>query len=141
MAQLSLHRSLPFKVGIPLWILINGHPIGIMRGSEARITLPESNYTLGVKIIFPVGKRKFEIGSEESVTISEETPLTIRIEDRERIWNILFDIDLVAYIVFIFLTLNEPWNTIYHVISEGFFAIWLLRIYLIRKQYFKFSKL
>ena len=37
----------------------------------------------------------------------------------------------------LFIELPEPWNVVYHVLSEGFFAIWIIRILVIRNRYFK----
>ena len=61
----------------------------------------------------------------------------MRITDRERWWNLLFDLDLVIWIACMFIELPEPWNVVYHVLSEGFFVLWLLRILIIRKRYFR----
>ena len=35
------------------------------------------------------------------------------------------------------LHLPEPWGLIYEILSNGFFAVWLLRVWIIRKKYFK----
>jgi hypothetical protein len=34
----------------------------------------------------------------------------------------------------------EPWGTIYEMVSNGFFAVWLLRIWIIRKSYFNIEE-
>ena len=59
--------------------------------------------------------------------------------DRERWWNILFNIDVLLWLIKRFSTFGEPWDTVYEVLSNGFFVIWMLRIWLIRKNYFQFT--
>lgn len=61
---------------------------------------------------------------------SQHTTVTFR--DRERLWNILFDLDLVAWLVSLFVTFPP----IYRIVSDAFFAIWLVRLIAIRKRYY-----
>ena len=35
------------------------------------------------------------------------------------------------------INLPEPWGLIYEMLSNGFFAVWLMRVWIIRKKYFK----
>ncbi len=137
MALLTLHRKQRFKVAIPYWVFIDGQPVGMMRSSDVGIELPEGSYNLAVKIVLGLWKWRFDIGGDTVVTLSEQLPTRVRITDRERWWNLLFDLDLVIWIACMFIELPEPWNVVYHVLSEGFFAIWILRILIIRKRYFK----
>ena len=137
MAILTLHRKQRFKFAIPYWVFIDGQPVGMMRSSDVGIDLPEGSYNLAVKIVLGLWKWRFDIGGDTVVTLSEQIPTRVRITDRERWWNLLFDLDLIIWIACMFIELPEPWNVVYHVLSEGFFAIWLLRILIIRKRYFK----
>ena len=137
MALLTLHRKQRFKVAIPYWVFIDGQPVGMMRSSDVGIDLPEGSYNLAVKILLGLWKWRFDIGGDTIVTLSEQLPTRVRITDRERWWNLLFDLDLIIWIACMFIELPESWNVIYHVLSEGFFAIWILRILIIRKRYFK----
>lgn len=137
MALLTLHRRQRFKVAIPYWVFVDGQPVGMMRSSDVGIDLPEGSYNLALKIVLGLWKWRFDIGGDTVVTLSEQLPTRVRITDRERWWNLLFDLDLVIWIVCMFIELPEPWNVVYHILSEGFFAIWILRILIIRKRYFK----
>ncbi|MDD7500010.1 MAG: hypothetical protein SPK60_01000, partial [Sodaliphilus sp.] len=38
---------------IPLWVLIGGRPVGLMRGKEVKIELPKGVYSLGVRFCVP----------------------------------------------------------------------------------------
>ena len=97
MAILTLHRKLLMKIGIPYWLFfapcssesgaqaskarsIYGQPIGIMRGKEANIQIPEGTYNIGVKMVFALWKWRFCIGSETQATLTEgeKTKLLIR---------------------------------------------------------------
>ena len=137
MALLTLHRKQRFKVAIPYWVFVDGQPVGMMRSCDVGIDLPEGSYNLAVKIVLGLWKWRFDIGGDTVVTLSEQLPTRVRITDRERWWNLLFDLDLIIWIACMFIELPEPWNVVYHVLSEGFFAIWIIRILVIRNRYFK----
>lgn len=137
MALLTLHRKQRFKVAIPYWVFIDGQPVGMMRSSDVGIDLPEGSYNLAVKIVLGLWKWRLDIGGDTVVTLSDQLPTRVRITDRERWWNLLFDLDLIFWIACMFIELPEPWNVVYHVLSEGFFAIWIIRILVIRNRYFK----
>lgn len=135
MPTLTLHRKQWLKVGLPYWVFINGQPIGIMRGREVNIHIPKGIYIVGTKLVFPLWRWRFELSGETSITLSDKD-IQLQITDRERWWNLLFDIDLCLWIASFFVELPHPWNIVYHILSEGFFALWLIRIVLIRKRYF-----
>lgn len=139
MTQLILHRRQLLKVGIPYWVFINGHPVGFMNSKDAVIQMVAGQYNLGVKIVFRIKKWQFTIGSEEPITLENDSNCHVTISDKERWWNLLFDVDLVLWLICFFVTIPEPWNYLYHILSEGFFALWLIRIWVIRKRYFVFD--
>lgn len=141
MAILTLHRKpLLGRLALPLWVFINGQPVGMMRSESVSIQMPEGTFKLSVKLIFQIWRWRFEIGGEDMITTSEATPTSIEITDRERLWNILFDLDLVIWLASLFFTLPHAWNIVYHVLSDGFFVVWIIRIMLIRKRYFHLEK-
>ena len=137
MPTLTLHRRQMFKLSIPYWVFINEHPIGIMQGKEVSIELPPSQFDLSIKILFRLFKWQFSIGGKRKACLSEGEHLHLRITDKERWWNILFDIDLVLWLAKMFFELPHPWNIVYEVVSNGFFALWLARICFIRNRYFQ----
>jgi len=51
----------------------------------------------------------------------------------------VFSLDMVLWIASLFIELQKPYSTIYHIVSEGLFAIWLIHIVVIRKKYFRIS--
>lgn len=135
---------------LPLWVFVripdavdavpaelhNDQFVGLMRTREVSVALPEGRFVVGVKIIFKLAKWTFSIGGEREIKTSNDRSTTLVISDRERLWNILFNIDLVVWAASFFFTLSAPWNVVYHVLSDGFFALWILRIIIIRKRYF-----
>lgn len=129
------------KLFLPLWVFINGQPLGVMRGEGVTIELPEGTYNIAVKLLFQVWKLRFGIEGSSIVTASESLPLNLRVTDRERLWNILFDLDLVVWLASLFFTLPSPWNLVYHVLSDGFFLIWIIRLIVVRKRYYKLTQL
>ena len=126
-----------FKLSIPYWVFINEQPIGIMQGKEVSIELPSAQFDLSIKILFRLFKWQFSIGGKRKVCLSEGEHLHLMIIDKERWWNILFDIDLVLWLAKIFFELPHPWNIVYEVVSNGFFDLWLARIWFIRDRYFQ----
>lgn len=141
MPILTLHRRQIFKLSIPYWVFINEHPIGIMQGKEVNIELPPAQFDLSIRIILTLWKWRFQIKGEKKVFLKEGQHLDLMITDRERWWNILFDLDLVFWIAKLFFELSYPWNTIYEVVSNGFFVLWAIRIWCIRNNYFKLIEL
>lgn len=137
MSNLTLHRRQAFKIGIPYWVYINERPVGIMKGREVNINMPAGKYDLAIRIVFQLFKWQFHIGGSRKITIDDGEQQHLWITDRERLWNILFDIDLVLWIAKLFFTLPYPWDIIYKILSNGFFAIWLIRLWIIRDRYFK----
>lgn len=146
MAQLIVrYGSKGMMARLPRQVWLNGRLVGIMQQPEIRIMLPAGAYDFRIAFGGPLrlGKTgKFidlSLSSSRRVEVSEESPLTVTFSDRERLWNILFDIDLLLWIAEFFITLPEPWNLVYKILSDAFFAIWLLRIIIIRKRYYKFD--
>lgn len=137
MALLTLHRKQLFKLSIPYWVFINEQPVGIMQSKKVNIQIPTGQYDLSIRIILALWKWRFQIRGEKKVILQEGQHLHLLITDRERWWNILFDIDLVFWIAKLFFELPYPWNTIYEVVSNGFFVLWAIRIWYIRNNYFK----
>lgn len=129
---------------LPRQVLLNGQLIGILQGKEAHITLPEGQYRLKIAFGGPLRLGKtgksidLSLSTEEAVNVHDDAPTKVVFSDRERWWNILFDIDLVLWLAEFFITLPSPYDLIYKVLSNVFFAIWMLRIVLIRKRYYKF---
>jgi len=116
---------------LPHYLLINGQQLGLMKGEPVKIQLPAGNYKITIRSAY-----KF-IESTIVVQIRDEESKKVVFSDREKFWNWLFNLDLVLWLIKRFVRIVEPWDTIYEIVSNGFFAIWLLRIWIIRKKYFK----
>lgn len=137
MSTLTIHRRQLFKVGIPYWVYINGRPVVIMKGREVNINMPAGKYEIAVRIVFQLFKWQFHIGGSRLVNIADGEWLHLHISDKERIWNILFDIDMLLWMAEFFFTLPYPWDIVYKTISNGFFAVWLIRLWINRDKYLK----
>lgn len=136
MTILTLHRKQLFKLAIPYWVFINEHPVGIMQGSEVNIQMPEGSFDISIRILFKLFKWQFHIGGSTKINLLDNRQVHLYISDKERWWNILFDIDLVFWLAKFFFELPHPWDLVYEVISNGFFVIWIARIWMIRNRYF-----
>ncbi len=122
-------------INLPHYLLINDQLLGIVKGQTVHIHLPAGSYKVTVRSTY-----KFIEGSA-TVAIGEDQALTCLVSDHERWWNILFNVDLILWAAKRVIHIGEPWDTIYEVVSNGFFVVWLLRIWLIRKRYFKIEEI
>ena len=141
MATLTLrHRRHFYEMRLPHLLFIDGLYAGTMQGDELSMQVPAGCYRLRVQFggRVPVGKNgrgiDLSVSSEkEGLEVKGDTVVEFR--DRERIWNVLFDIDLVVWVVSLFL----PLPRMYKIVSDVFFAVWLVRLLVIRKQYYKLN--
>ena len=119
---------------IPHYLLINDQLLGVFKGSETHVNLPAGRYKVTIRSMY----KFIESSADVYVPIGESKRLTFT--DKDKIWNWLFNIDLVLWFLKRILHVPEPWGTIYEMVSNGFFAVWLLRILIIRKSYFNIEE-
>ena len=90
-------------------------------------------------LMLPWGTTRLRYSSDVSVSSTEHVEVARNgntecvFHDRERLWNILFDLDLIAWVVSWFVAMPP----LYKIVSDLFFAVWLVRLVLIRKRYYK----
>lgn len=134
MARLTIiQKNRRFMPLLPHKILIGGQAVGLMRTPCVHIEIPQGAYEITIQSLFPF------IKSSAVVRIDEGVDNVMGFEDKEKYWDILFSVDMLLWIASLFIELQKPYSTIYHVLSEGFFAIWLIHIIVIRKRYFKIT--
>lgn len=116
----------------------------LMKGDELKVEIPwdycdvriQCGGVIPLRLISRIRKKATHIDLSVSSTTRLEMPFgnesTITFRDRERLWNILFDIDLVLWLVSLFVAMPLA----YKIISDAFFAIWLIRLIVIRKRYY-----
>ena len=139
MATLTIrHRRHFYEMRLPKLLFIDGLYAGTMQGDELSMQMPAGNYSLRVQFggRVPLGKNGRSIdlsvsSEQESLTVQGNT--VVEFHDRERLWNVLFDIDLIVWIVSFFI----PLPRLYKIVSDVFFAVWLVRLLVIRKRYYK----
>ncbi len=144
MAQLLIsHKQGKLSLNLPYGVFINGAPVGLMRTQQVRVSLPAGQYDIRVQFggALRVGKKgrilDFSLSGEKRVRVSEEALTCVDFSDKERAWNILFDIDLALWAIMLFVTIPSPWNLVYHILSDGFFLIWVVRLIIVRKKYYR----
>ncbi len=130
-----------FEPRLPHIVFIDGMLAGVMQGDELRVNAPAGNYNVRIQCgaRLPLGRNGrgidlFVSGSQQ-VEVRREGITTVTFHDRERLWNVLFDIDLILWIVSLFVTMPP----LYKVLSDSFFAVWLIRLIVIRKRYYKIT--
>lgn len=127
-----------YEPRLPHSLFIDGLYAGTMLGDELRMEIPPGFYSLRVQFggRLSIGKNGKSIDLSLSATQHVEIPrgkdVTVTFHDRERLWNILFDIDLVVWIVSLFVTMPP----LYKILSDVFFVIWIVRLIIIRKRYY-----
>ena len=118
---------------LPHKILIGGQLLGLMRTPSVAINIPQGIYEVTVQSVFPF------IKTSAIVKVDEGADNVMEFEDKEKYWDIVFSLDMILWITSLFLDLQKPYSTVYHIISEGLFAIWLIHIVVMRKRYFRIS--
>ncbi len=117
---------------LPHYLLINGRMVGVMRGNgPVRVGLPEGEYDVTVRSVYKW------IESTVHVRMASGKRVCLTFGDRERLWNWVFNLDLLLWLAKRVLDLGEPWNMVYEILSNGFFLVWLLRLVMVRKHYFR----
>ena len=104
-----------------------------MRTPSVTINIPRGIYEVTVQSVFPF------IKTSAIVKVDEGVDNVMEFEDKEKYWDIVFSLDMILWIASLFIDLQKPYSTIYHIVSEGLFAIWLIHIIVIRKKYFRIS--
>ena len=107
--------------------------MGLMRTPSVTINMPQGIYEVTVQSVFPF------INTSVIVKVDEGVDTVMEFEDKEKYWDIVFSLDMILWIASLFIDLQKPYSTIYHIVSEGLFAIWLFHIIVIRKKYFNIS--
>lgn len=138
MATLTLrHQRHFYEPRLPHLIFIDDLYAGTMQG-ETQIQMPAGHYKMRVQFggKIPLGKSGKSIDLSVSSTcdnVEVKQHTTFLFHDRERLWNLLFDIDLIVWLVSLFV----PLTRLYRILSDSFFVIWLVRLLIIRKRYYR----
>ena len=133
------HTRRWFEPRLPHLVFIDGLYAGTMQGDIIKIYVPAGTYLVRVQFggRIPLGRSgrsiDLSVSSTQEVLIVRGQDTTMTFHDRERLWNVLFDIDLVLWIASLFISMPP----LYKVLSDAFFVVWLVRLVLIRKRYYR----
>lgn len=136
MATLTLvHKRRFYEARLPHLLFIDGLYAGTMRADTYQLQLPSGSYQVRVQFggRIPLGRSIDLSVSSTHPKVEVHRSATLTFHDRERIWNLLFDVDLILWLVSLFL----PLPRLYKILSDLFFVVWLVRLILIRKHYYK----
>lgn len=125
------HKKSVLMPTIPHKILINNILVGTMQGTEASLEIPEGEYRVTIQSMIPF----FSASQWINVQSGVRNMLTFR--DREKWWDLLLYLDLGMWFADLFFTLPSPWNTVYSIFTNGYFAVWIAYEFIIRKKYFR----
>lgn len=116
-------------------LYIDGIIISILKGKTEKVYLTPGNHTITIKVIVPILKWTITFVSTRTINVP---PLgtSICFGNKERIWNLLFDLDLLLCIIGFIVDIPSPWNIVYEVMSNGFFIIWIIHLWHIKDNYF-----
>ena len=115
---------------LPNRIFINGRLVGIMQTKKVSVMIPEGKYSIMIQSPIPL------LYATDEVEIEKGVENVVTFKNRERIWDILFTIDLVLWIAGFFFSLPEPWDLVYEISTNTFLVIWLIYEFCIRKKYY-----
>lgn len=119
---------------LPNRIFINGRLVGIMQQKKVGIMIPEGTYSIMIQSPIPF------LYATDQVEIEKGVENVLSFKNREKIWDILFSIDLVLWIAGFFFTLPEPWNMVYEISTNTILVIWLIYEFCIRKKYYRIKQ-
>ena len=119
-----------FMAKLPNKIFINGRLVGIMQQKKVSIMIPQATYSIMIQSPIPF------LYATDMVEIEPQVENIVTFRNRERIWDILFSIDLILWISGFFVSLPSPWNMIYEISTNAFLVIWLIYEFCIRKKYY-----
>lgn len=135
------HKRHWLEPRLPYAVFLDGLYAGTLKDGTLSVEVPPGSCMLRVQFggRIPIGRSgrsvDLSLSSTEQVEIPRKGDVLCEFRDRERLWNILFDIDLVLWIVSLFVQMPLA----YRIASDAFFAVWLLRLVLIRKKYYRIN--
>ncbi|MBP5516837.1 MAG: hypothetical protein J6X86_07810 [Bacteroidales bacterium] len=130
-----------YEPKVPHMVFLDGLYAGTLQNDNLQIDAPKGSYALRVQFggRVPIGKKgksiDLSLSSTKQVDITQTDDVLCEFHDRERLWNLLFDIDLIAWIVSMFVDMPP----VYKIISDTFFALWIIRLIIIRKRYYRIT--
>ena len=130
---LSVRGSLMAR--IPHYILIDGRMVGIAKGRDIVIMMPPGNHAITIRSMY-----KF-LESTTDVDVPDNGLRRVIYSDRDRLWNWIFNIDLVVWLLKTIFAADipSPWGLIYEIVSDTILVAWIVRTWLIRKHFFRKS--
>lgn len=127
-----------YEPKLPHIAFLDGLYAGELQDDQLLLDAPAGSYNLRVQFggRVPIGKKgrsiDLSVSATQLINVPQTGNVTCQFHDRERLWNVLFDIDLVAWIISLFVTMPPLYKTV----SDAFFAVWLVRLVIIRKRYY-----
>lgn len=118
---------------LPHKVLVGGRYVGIMQKDRGAIVIPEGVHQVTIQSMLPF----ISASADVQVFANQRNHLTFK--DRERGWDLLFWIDVALSIAKWFFKLPSPFGLIYEIFTNGYFAVWLIYEWVIRKKYFRFE--
>ena len=116
---------------MPRKVFINGQLVAVLNVPQLRVTLPPGAYEVRIQSPFPY------FSASRRVTVRVGLDCHLSFSSRERVWDILFSIDLLLCAFHFFVEFPAPWDWIYTLSTNAFFVIWLVYEWMIRNQYYR----
>ena len=132
-----------YEPRVPHAVFLDGLYAGMLKDDVLQLDAPGGSYDLKVQFggRVPIGRNgksiDLSVSSTKRIEFSGRADVECVFHDRERLWNVLFDLDLIAWVVSWFVTMPS----LYKIVSDAFFAVWLVRLVLIRKKYYNIKLL
>lgn len=118
---------------LPHKLFINNQFVGIMKGAEVNIDMPEGDYLVMIQSMIPF------FSASMDVTVHDGVRNVLTFSDREKIWDALLVVDMVLWVAELFFELPSPWDVVYQVFTNGYLVAWLIYEWVIRKRYFRMN--
>ncbi|MCQ2148721.1 MAG: cyclase family protein [Bacteroidales bacterium] len=113
------------------YILIGGKRVCLMQSEVLNMELPNGTFEITIQSILKIFQ------SKAVVTITDSTDAFIDFSDKEKIWDILFILDIILWCIKGLFGLPDPYSLIYDIFTNGYLILWIGYELYIRGRYFK----
>lgn len=115
---------------LPHLLIINGQNVGLLQQEKVRVDIPEGTYSIKIQSLVKW------FSSTRSIHVSNGVENILTFGDKEKVWDLLFVVDIVLWFAEFFFTLPHPWELVYKIFTNGYLVLWILYEWIIRNKYF-----
>lgn len=102
-----------------------------MQTPRVNVEIPAGIFRVTIQSMIPI------LSATKEIKVDGGVQNILIVSDREKWWDLLFVVDLVLWCADFLFHLPQPWDLVYDIFTNGYFVLWFLYEWLIRKRYFR----